>query len=81
MYECIMQFKKIRDKNVTLMDNNLEIYGACRHKSTFRQFFLSTDDTALWEKGVSHKTDFQTLGFKNVKGCFGTGNFILVPQG
>ena len=30
---------------------NLEIYGACQHKTTFRRFFLSTDDrndASLW---------------------------------
>ena len=26
------------------MNNNSDIYGACQHKITFRQFFLSTDD-------------------------------------
>ena len=31
-------------KRVTIMNNNLDIYGACRHKTTFHQFFLSTDD-------------------------------------
>ena len=36
--------KKIRDKHVIIMNNNLEIYGACRHKATFRRFCLSNDD-------------------------------------
>ena len=36
--------KKRRDKRVTVMNKNSEIYGACRHKNDFRQFFLSTDD-------------------------------------
>ena len=39
--------KKLRDKRITIMDNNSEIYGACRHKTTFRQFLLSTDDPVL----------------------------------
>ena len=33
-----------RDKRVTVMNKNSEIYGACRHKTTFCQFFLRTDD-------------------------------------
>ena len=35
--------KKLRDKCVTIMKNHLEIYGACRQKPIFHQFFLSTD--------------------------------------
>ena len=37
--------KKIRDKNVTLMNKNVERYRDFRHKITFHKFFLSTDDT------------------------------------
>ena len=33
--------KTFRDENVTLMNKNSEIYRACRHKTTFRQFFLT----------------------------------------
>ena len=36
--------KKLRDKRVTIMNKNSEIYGACQHKTTVRQFCLSTDD-------------------------------------
>ena len=36
--------KKLRGKRVTIMNKNLEIYGAFRHKTTFHQFSLSTDD-------------------------------------
>ena len=42
--ECLKILKKIRDKCVTIMNKNLKIYGACRHKTTFYPFFLSTDD-------------------------------------
>ena len=42
--ECLTILKNIRDKCVTIMNNILEIYGACRHKTTFYQSFLSTDD-------------------------------------
>ena len=44
MQERLTTLKMIRDKRVTLMNTNLEIYGACRHKTCFHQFFLSTDD-------------------------------------
>ena len=44
MQERLMILKKLCDKRVTVMNKNLEIYGACRHKTTFFQFCLSTDD-------------------------------------
>ena len=44
MEEHLTIFKRLRDKRVTIMNKNLEIYGACRHKTTIHQFFLSTDD-------------------------------------
>ena len=34
----------LRDKRVMVMNKNSEIYLAFRHKKTFHQFFLSTDD-------------------------------------
>ena len=37
--------KKLRNKCVTIMKNNLEIYGACRRKKKSHQFLLSTYDT------------------------------------
>ena len=46
---CIEKFlmilKKLCDKYVILMNKNLAICVACQNKSTFHQFFLSTDDT------------------------------------
>ena len=42
MEERLTILKKLRDKRVTITNNNLEIYGACRHKTTFHQF--STDE-------------------------------------
>ena len=36
MQEHLKILKKLREKHVTVMNNNLEIYGACRHKTTFR---------------------------------------------
>ena len=49
---CIQErltiLKKLCDKRVTFMNKNLEIYGVCRHKTTFHRFFLSTDDTVFY---------------------------------
>ena len=44
MQECFTILKNLRDKHVIVMNNNLYIYGACRHKTTFRRFCLSTYD-------------------------------------
>ena len=41
MQERLTILKKIR---VMVMNKNLDIYAACRHKTTFYRFFLSTDD-------------------------------------
>ena len=43
MEERLTILKKICDKRVTVMNKNLDIYGAFRHKTTFHQFCLSTD--------------------------------------
>ena len=43
MQERLSILKKLRDKRVTVMNKNSEIYGACWHKTTFHDFFLSTD--------------------------------------
>ena len=47
MQEHLTILKILRDKRVTVMNKNSEIYGACRHKTCFHQFFLSTDDTVF----------------------------------
>ena len=44
MQERLTILKKICDKCVTVTNKNSEIYGAFRHKTTFHQFCLSTDD-------------------------------------
>ena len=44
MQEYLTILKNLRDKRVMVMKNILETYGACRHKTTFRQFSLRTDD-------------------------------------
>ena len=47
MEEYLTILKKLRDKCVTIMNKNSETYGACRHKTCFHRFFLSTDDPVL----------------------------------
>ena len=47
MQERLTILKKLREKRVTVMNKNSEIYGACRHKTNFHQFSLSTDDTVF----------------------------------
>ena len=47
MKERLTILKKLCAKRVTVMNKNPEIYGACRHKTTFYRFFLSTDDTVF----------------------------------
>ena len=44
MQERLRILKNLRDKCVKVMNNNLQIYWACRHKTTLRRFCLSTDD-------------------------------------
>ena len=47
MEERLTILKKLRDKRVTIMNKNSEIYGACRHKTCFHRFCLITDDLVL----------------------------------
>ena len=47
MQERLTILKKLRDKRITVMKNNSEIYGACWHKTTFHRFCLSNDDPVL----------------------------------
>ena len=44
MEKLLTILKKLREKRVTVMKKNSEIYGAWRHKTTFYLFFLSNDD-------------------------------------
>ena len=44
MQERLTIMKELCEKRVTVMNTNLDIYGACRHKNTFHRFCLSTDD-------------------------------------
>ena len=44
MQERLTILKMICDKRVTVMHKNSKIYGACRHKTCFHRFCLSTDD-------------------------------------
>ena len=47
MQERLTILKELHGKHVTVMNKNPEIYGACRNKTTFHQFCLSTDDPVL----------------------------------
>ena len=47
MEERLTILKKQRDKHVTIMNKNSEIYWACQHKTCFHRFCLSTDDPVL----------------------------------
>ena len=47
MEERLPTLTRLRDKRVTIMNKNSEIYGACRHKTCFHRFCLSTDDSVL----------------------------------
>ena len=47
MEERLTILKNLRDKRVTIMNKNSEIYWALRHKTTFHRFILSTDDTVF----------------------------------
>ena len=40
MEELLKILNNICNKHDIVMNKNLEIYGACRHKTTFHQFFL-----------------------------------------
>ena len=59
MKKRLLILKNLRDKRVTVMNKNSEIYEACRHKTTFRRFFLSSDDPVFnrW-KGYTVKRFF-----------------------
>ena len=63
--ELLTVLKKLREKHVTVMNKNSEIYGACRHKTTFHQFCLSTDDPVFngW-KGWAVKGLFKSYDMK-----------------
>ena len=44
MVERLTIDKKLREKRVTIINKNSKIYGACRQKTTFHRFCLSTND-------------------------------------
>ena len=47
MEESLTILKKLRDKRVTIMNKNSEIYEACRHKTCFHRFCISTYDAVI----------------------------------
>ena len=65
MEECLTILKKLHEKCVTIIENNLEIYGACRHKTTFHRFCLSTDDPLFnGLKGQAVRVIFKSYDLK-----------------
>ena len=77
MQERLIILKKLRDKLVTVMNKSWEIYGACRHKTTFRRFFISTDDPVFngW-KGLAVKGIFKYYDLKLSTVALNTENFL-----
>ena len=65
MEDPLTILKKLRDERVTIMNNNLEIYEDCWHKTTSHQFCLSTDDPVFngW-KGWAVKIIFKSYDLK-----------------
>ena len=49
------------DKRVTVMNKNSEIYGACRHKTTFRRFSLTLMILFLTGESISTLKGFSNL--------------------
>ena len=76
--ERLTILKNIRDKCVTIMNKNLEIYGACRHKTTFINFCYALMIPFLCVTGqkVSSSKGFQILGIEPVNGHFNTENLL-----
>ena len=70
MEELLTILKNLCDKHVTVTNKDSKIYRDFRHKITFRQFCLSTDDPVLRDKRVRPYNNFKTLRFENVNGCF-----------
>ena len=70
MEQLLTILKKQRGKRVTIMNKNLEIYGACSQKTTFHRFFISTDDLILSGERVRPLKGFQILGLEPVNGHF-----------
>ena len=65
MQERLTILKNLREKRVTVMNKNSDIYEAFRHKMTFHRFFLSTDDPVfnIW-KGWAVKGLFKSYDLK-----------------
>ena len=53
--------KKLRNKRVTVMNKNLEIYGSCRLKTIFHQSCLSTYGPFLTDKRVRPLKGFSNI--------------------
>ena len=61
MEERLTILKDLCDKRFIVINKSLEIYGACRHKTTFHRFSKNTDDPVLTgEKGYTDKGLFKS---------------------
>ena len=47
MEERITILKTLRDKLVTILNKNSEMYGECKHKTCFHRLCVSTDDPEI----------------------------------
>ena len=61
MQEDLTIPKKLRNKRVTVMNKNLEIYGSCWHKMTFHRSCLSTYDPILTDERVRPLKGFSNI--------------------
>ena len=78
--EHLTILKKFCDKCVTVMNKNLEIYGAFSHNnvpSIFPKYWWY----CLSCKGVKSYNFFKTLEFENINYRFSTEIFLLILQG
>ena len=70
MEERLPILKNLRDKCVTIISNNLDIYGACQHKTTFHIFPLALAIPFLTGERVRPLQGFQISVIEPVNGRF-----------
>ena len=77
MEERLTILKNIRDKRVTVINKNSEIYRASRHNMTFHEFCLSTNDSVFNRWKVGPLKEFSNLINWNFQQLFlNTENFL-----
>ena len=70
MEEHLTILKNLHEKLITIMNKNLDIYGAWQHKMAFHQFFLIADDPILTGERVRPLKGFQILVLESFNGIF-----------